>query len=412
MDAAATGSSVALFMLDVDQFKPFNDHYGHQAGDDCLKRIAVALGDLSDGDDIVIARYGGEEFVCMIRNGGREAGEKLAMAAHRVIASLAIPHDRSSVSDIVTASIGLAWEKCVPSTSLEALLGAADEALYEAKHKGRNRTVLSSEQIQERVRKRREAVSDLLLAVEERQFEPFFQSQVNARTGRIVGMEALARWRKPGGEILGPRDFMPAAEENDLVRMIDGIIYDKCAQFLRDAAAAGVPVPGLSINLSEDHLRDDGLIDRLRALRDGIDTPVAVELLETTTLDKPSRELSWTIDAIRDLGLDIEIDDFGTGKTSIVSLMTLRPSRLKVARELVMPAPKQDRNEKLLSCVLEIGNTLGISVVAEGVETEEQKKLLLDLGCNVHQGFLYARPVPAEEQMELLAAHAPGKMAS
>lgn len=412
LDASATGASVAIIMIDVDQFKPFNDHYGHQAGDDCLRRVARALGSLSDGEDILIARYGGEEFVCMIRNGGREEGEELAMAAHRAIASLAIQHERSSVSDIVTASMGLAWEKCAPSTSLEALLGAADEALYEAKHKGRNRTVLSSDEIQNRVKKRREAVTDLMQAVEERRFEPFFQSQVNARTGRIVGMEALARWRKPSGEILGPRDFMPIAEENDMVRLIDGIIYDKCADFLRDAAARGIDVPGLSINLPEEHLRDDGLIGRLRALRDGIDTPVAVELLETSTLDKPSREMSWTIDAIRELGLDIEIDDFGTGRTSIVSLMSLRPSRLKVARELVMPAPEQDRNEKLLACVLEIGNTLGVGLVAEGVETVEQQQLLLDLGCNIHQGFLYARPVPAAEQMALLAARPSGKMAS
>ncbi len=411
-DAAATGSSVALLMIDVDQFKPFNDYYGHQAGDACLKKIAGALGALSECEDVLVARYGGEEFVCMIRDGGRTAGEEFAKTVHQAIAALAIPHDRSAVAETVTASIGLAWELCSTSTSFEALLSAADEALYEAKHKGRNRTVLSSDKIRERVRKRRDAVKDLLQAVETRAFEPYFQSVVNARTGEIVGMEALARWRRADGRVLTPNEFMPVAEENDLVRIIDGIIFERCFEFLREAQAAGVLVPGLSINLSEPHLQDDALIDRLRDLRKGIETPIALELLETRALDNPSKQLSWTIDAIRELGMDVEIDDFGTGRTSINSLLTLRPSRLKVARELVAPAPEEARNKKLLSCVLEIGKALDITVVAEGVETEAQKQLLLKLGCDLHQGYLYARPVSAAQQMAALTSAALDKRAS
>ena len=247
-------------------------------------------------------------------------------------------------------------------------------------------------------------MSDLLKAVEHRQLEPYFQSVVDARSGVIVGMEALARWRRPDGEVSGPADFMQIAEDNDLVRIIDGIIFEKSAEFLREAKAAGVDVPGLSINLSEDHLGDDALIEHLRDLRDGTDAPVALELMETRSLDAPSDQLSWTIDAIRDLGLALEIDDFGTGRTSISSLLTLRPSRLKIARELVVAAPEDERHKKLLSCVLEIGKTLEIDVVAEGVETEAQKKLLLDLGCTLHQGFLYARPVSMSEQLDVLAA--------
>ncbi|WP_299849812.1 bifunctional diguanylate cyclase/phosphodiesterase [uncultured Roseovarius sp.] len=404
-DAAEDHASVALIMIDLDQFKPFNDHYGHQAGDSCLVSVASVLSDLGDDNETLVARYGGEEFICLIRNGGRQKGEDFAEQVHKALAELAVPHDRSSVSDVVTASIGIAWEKCGRSTTLETLTSAADEALYEAKHKGRNRTIFSTEKIRERVRKRRKIVTDLLEAIELRQFEPFFQSQVDANTGEIVGMEALARWCKPNGQVLSPQEFMPTAEENDLVRIIDGIIFDKCALFLREAQELGFHVPRMSVNLSEDHLKDDALIDRLRNLCDGVTTPIAVELLETTALDSPSPKLAWTIDNIRDLGMEVEIDDFGTGKTSIVSLMTMRPSRLKIARELVIPAPLQDRNKRLLSCVLEIGNTLGIDIVAEGVETQEHRKLLLDMGCTIHQGFLYSRPVKASEQMKQLSDH-------
>ena len=331
-DASATGSWVSLMMIDVDQFKPFNDHYGHQAGDDCLKQVASALGALATDDDVIVARYGGEEFVCILRDADRKRGDGFARRIHEAIAALAIPHERSSVSDIVTASIGFAWELCRPGTSLENLVGAADEALYEAKHKGRNRTVRSSDNIRERVKERRDAVSNLLQAVETRQFEPFFQSIVDARTNEIVGMEALARWRRADDDILRPDAFMSVAKANDLVRLIDGIIFDKSAQFLRDAQNAGIHVPALSINLSDDCLADENLIERLRAFRAGIETPVALELIETRALDMPSDQLNWTIDAIRDLGLDIEIDDFGTGSTSINSLLTLRPARLKIAR--------------------------------------------------------------------------------
>jgi len=158
----------------------------------------------------------------------------------------------------------------------------------------------------------------------------------------------------------------------------------------------------MSLNLSADHLRDDGLLDRLHMLRDGIDVPVALELLETTALDTPSPELSWTIDSIRELGFEVEIDDFGTGKTSIFSLMKMHPSRLKIAKELVLAAPLDDRNKRLLSCVLDIGRSLGVNIIAEGVETEEHRRLLLELGCATHQGFLYARPISAADQLNAL----------
>jgi EAL domain-containing protein (putative c-di-GMP-specific phosphodiesterase class I) len=288
------------------------------------------------------------------------------------------------------------------------MLAAADEALYEAKYKGRNRTVVSSDAIRERVKKRREIVSDLLVAIEKREFEAFFQLQVDARTHEIIGMEALARWPKSSGKILGPGEFMPAAAENDLIRLIDAIIFDKCAVFLRKAQSLGLEIPALSINLSEDHLKDDGLLDRLLELRKASDTKIAVELLETTALDDPSEHLSWTIDKIRDLGFGIEIDDFGTGKTSIMSLTTLRPSRLKIARELIIPIEEQE-NRKVLSCVLEIAKTLEINTLAEGIETEDQRQILLDLGCYAHQGFLYAHPQCSETILETLMERSDAK---
>ena len=395
------GAPIAVLMVDVDYFKPFNDHYGHQAGDTCLKRVADALNALAD-DTTIVARYGGEEFICLIGGGGDAEATALASNIHRAFETLAIPHERSSVSDKVTASIGLSWEPATPATSLETLLNAADEALYEAKHSGRNRTVQSSAAIRDRVRKRRDVVSQLLRAVEQREFEPFFQSQHNALTGRIVGMEALARWRHPSGQVMSPADFMRDAEDNDLVRLIDAMIFEKCETFLKDAQAAGARVPGLSLNLSEQHLSDDGLTARLAALRAATEAPLSLELLESTALDEASSRLSWTIDSIRDMGFDIEIDDFGTGKTSILSLMHLNPNRLKIARELVMEADQDQLKQRMLGSVVDIGRNMGIGLVAEGVENEAQKQILLDLGCKTHQGFLYARPISAADQIAAL----------
>ncbi len=399
--AMAEDEAVVLLMIDIDYFKPFNDHYGHQTGDGCLKEVAGALESLMGSDDRLLARYGGEEFICLLTNAGQAEGEALAADIHKAIADLGILHERSGVSDFVTASIGLTRETGGAISSLDALVSAADEALYEAKHKGRNRTVVSSDQIRSRVRKRRESISHLLTALDQREFEPFFQAQVDATTGTVVGMEALARWRRTDGQIIGPGEFMPAAEENDLVRLVDAIIFEKCADFLRQAEALGVTIPRLSINLSEEHLRDEAIMDRLKALRETGRTRIAMELLETTALDNPSEQINWTIDKIRDLGFDIEIDDFGTGRTSIISLTTLRPSRLKIARELVMPVENEESRE-LLSCVLEIARTLNIRVVAEGVETVAQRDALLEMGCTIHQGFLYSRPENATEFLERL----------
>lgn len=400
-EAVSSHGSVALMMVDLDQFKPFNDHYGHLAGDNCLIQVAKALDGLIDGRRSFLARYGGEEFICLMQNAALPDGEEMARKIHQAISALAIPHERSNAGDTVSASIGLACETGADLTSVEDLIAAADAALYEAKYNGRNRTVVSSVSIRQRVKARREIVSDLLLAIEQQQFEPFFQFQFDARTHEVIGMEALARWRKPSGEILGPGEFMPAAEENDLVRLIDAIIFDKCAAFLKEARTLGVNIPSMSINLSEDHLKDDGLVGRLLAMRDASSSRVEIELLETTALDDPSDQLMWTVDKIRDLGFGIEIDDFGTGKASIMSLTTLRPSRLKIARELVVRI-EEPENRKLLSCVLEIARTLEIGVVAEGVETEAQRQILIDLGCFSHQGFLYARPQCSKTIIETL----------
>jgi diguanylate cyclase (GGDEF)-like protein len=385
----------ALLHIDLDRFKQINDTLGHAAGDAMLIHASKVL-KANIGPTDIVARIGGDEFViiCTLET----SDSALAELAERIIVQMRQPVSYLNHECRFGVSVGIASEHS-PDHDPKRLLINADIALYRAKSRGRNRFEFFSEDLQSEVVSTKRIADEILSGLEQDEFTPYYQLQFNAHTHAVVGAEALARWLHPIDGVLAPDAFLRIAEELNVVSSIDKLILEKALKDRQGWAERGLVIPRISVNVSSRRLHDETLINNLSAL----DIPrgtVAFELVESIYLDESDEIVAWNIDQIKDLGIDIEIDDFGTGHTSIVSLLKLKPCRLKIDRQLVMPILASDAQRQLVRSIIEIGRSLGIEVVAEGVETLEHAHLLRDLGCDVLQGYAFGRPMSAA-QVEL-----------
>ena len=395
---AESGQKLALLHIDLDRFKQINDTLGHAAGDAMLVHASEVLKSNIRPEDFA-ARIGGDEFVLVSAIDGDDT--ILGDLADRIIARMRQPvqyegHEcRFGVSVGIATAVGAAVDP-------RKLLVDADIALYKAKSRGRNRYEFFSEALQAEVIKTKRVADQILQGLDRGEFEPWFQPQFDARTLDVVGCEALARWRHPVEGILAPDSFMAVAEELNVVASIDRLVLEQALKWQAKWQAAGLHMPRISVNVSSRRLRDEQLVQSLRDLNIAPGT-VAFELVETIFLDE-SDDVLWQVDQLKELGIDIEIDDFGTGYASIVSLLKLKPSRLKIDRQLVTPVIENMGQRHLVESVIEIGKSLGIGVVGEGVETMEHARILRDLGCDVLQGYAFAKPMAAKEVAGFLSA--------
>jgi diguanylate cyclase (GGDEF)-like protein/PAS domain S-box-containing protein len=388
-ECARNRHGIAILHIDLDRFKQINDTLGHSAGDTMLKHAAKILkGTIRKGD--FVARIGGDEFVILSKFEG--SPRKLSHLADRIIRELRKPVSYEGHDCRFGASIGIA---CHTGTEVDArqLLLNADIALYRAKNRGRNRHEFFSAETQNEIISTKRISDEILLALERDEFIPHYQLQFDAKTLEIAGVETLARWMHPERGMLSPDKFLDMAEELDVVSVIDGTILDKALADFRDWRAQGLPIPKLSVNVSYRRLRDASLSRKLRKLSIEPGT-VSFELLESIFLDDCDDDVLKNLARIRKLGIAIEIDDFGTGHASIISLLRLNPRALKIDRELVRLVSQSQKQRKMIGSIIEIGKSLNIEVVAEGVETAEQIRILRDLGCDVLQGYALARPMP------------------
>lgn len=388
---------VAVILVDVDHFKPFNDFYGHQAGDATLVQLASILKDIQAETGCIMARYGGEEFVGLMQSSAK-ASKKVAEKIQSAVEQAAIEHQHSTVARQITVSIGTAStaEEGMFATA-DALVSAADDALYEAKSDGRNRTVVSTPDIRDRALAQRMSVQAILQAIGKKEFEPYIQPQVDARTGELVGAEALVRWVRSNGEVVAPGEFMQTAESTGLIKKIDTIVLEKITSFLRSHPQT---LPKLSFNVTGNGFNDREYVTKIIELSKSVPTNITVELLETAFIDRPDDHFLWQLDLLREAGVSIEIDDFGTGRTSILGLMAINPSRLKIARELITPLGHRLEQKNVVTSVIEIARSLNMNVIAEGVESEETSRILIEIGCPIQQGYLHSKPVQIDEFLE------------
>lgn len=407
-----TEGALAMLHIDLDRFKEINDALGHAAGDQILVHISDVLrGCLRDVD--FIARISGDEFVVLTNE--CEDHEALQMMANRMIGALSQPLEYEgapySFSATLSVQIGIEYRHG-PDLDADLILSNADIALYRAKEKGRNCFEFFTEAMRLEVEESRALGDDLLRALERDEFFPVYQVQVTSNTREVHGVEALARWQHPEKGELAPWRFLPVAARLGVTDSIDDAILRQALVDLKAWQEAGINVSNLSVNVSSGRLTDPTLIPRLREM----DIPsgmVSFEVLESIFADKIDDDLRYILDELDEMGIAIEVDDFGTGHASLLALLSLRPHRLKIARELIDPAPDSVEHRAVLESIMQIAETLNTGVVAEGIETEAHALLSEEIGVHVLQGYHFCRPLPANAaatcMIELAAAAKPPK---
>ncbi|MEB2846993.1 EAL domain-containing protein [Rhizobiales bacterium RZME27] len=389
---------LSILHLDLDRFKQINDTLGHAAGDAMLVHTArILLRSVNPGD--LVARIGGDEFVILVKDDCSTA--HTAALSNRIIAEIRQPVEFEGFSCRFGVSIGIA-QATGRNIDARRMLVNADIALYRAKAQGRNRFEFFTQNLQAEIISHKRTADEVLAGIENDEFVAWYQPQFDARTMKLTGAEALVRWKHPQHGILAPDRFLKIADELNVTATLDQIVLQSVLKDKMRWAALGLDVPKVSVNVSSRRLHDDALIDTLKTLAI---TPgqISFELVESIFLDESEDAATSNLERIKALGIDIEIDDFGTGHTSIVSLLKLKPKRLKIDRQLVMPILNSPQERTLVRSIIDIARSLGVETVAEGVESMAHAAMLRELGCDLLQGYAFARPLPFDAFNEAAA---------
>ncbi|WEX89103.1 EAL domain-containing protein [Sinorhizobium garamanticum] len=384
-------AKLSIFHMDLDRFKQINDTLGHAAGDEILRHAAELLRQNAREGDFV-ARIGGDEFVIIRQSPDRH--EDAALAS-RVIEAMSVPIRYKDQECRIGVSIGIAAQS-LAGDELSQVLVNADIALYEAKRRGRNRHETFTGALKTAVFQTKQTADEILRGLERNEFIAYFQPQFCPTSLDVIGVEALARWDHPTKGLLSPHAFLKTAEDINVVASIDQKILEQALFQIWRWEANGIRIPKVSVNLSYPRLRDDTLIERLKEMRIP-EGRLSFELLESISFDENDVTVLSNIECIKELGIEIEIDDFGTGYASILSLTKLTPRRLKIDRQLILPILTSPAQRRLVESIIDIGTSLGIEVIAEGVETLEHARILKELGCHGLQGYAFARPMNAND---------------
>jgi len=399
--AARRRTSIAVLFLDLDQFKLVNDSLGHAAGDELLAAVAPRLEQaLRPGD--TVARFGGDEFAILAEDVGNERGA--TRIAERIAEALARPFILREREHFVSASTGIAIGG--GSELPEGLIRDADSALYRAKEHGRGGYEIFDEVMRSRVIEHMQIENDLRRAIQREELELHYQPVIRLRDGAIVAMEALLRWNHPERGRVGPLAFIPVAEESRLIVPIGRwVIEQACRQaaLWQQLKPDSAPV-AVAVNLSARQLADPHLLSHLEGVirAGGIDPATLwLELTETTLVDDTAF-VERTLQSLRELGVRMVLDDFGVGFSSLGYLKRMPLSMIKLDRTFVEGLTEGSHDAAIVRAVSEMAVTMGIGVVAEGVETEAQVQMADALGCGFAQGFHYSEPVPADHVERVL----------
>ncbi len=399
-----TGNLEGVVIIDVDDFKDFNDNYGHDVGDAVLREVAARLRRTAGEHDGEVARLGGDEFAALIRAGG-EATERFC---RDVVDALRAPISigRSTLSP--HATIGGAMPRRLAEGARARptdLLKAADRALYAAKNAGKNRYALFDQTLEEEMRREHALERDLERAIAEDELFLVFQPQIDMTTGEVVGFEALSRWRNRG-EMIRPDIFIAAAERTGQVQKIDVWALRTAAETLAEWRADGLRPVRVSVNLSPLNFNNNAIIDHVAEAIERLDLPprlLCFEVTENVVL-KDFDRAAQVLARLSALGVELALDDFGSGFSSIGQLRRLDLEELKIDRTLVNGVVDCAEDRAVLATLSELAAALDMKSVVEGVETAEQRAALVELGYRTAQGFYFARPMPAEEARALLAS--------
>ena len=404
--ARRDGGLVAAILLDMDNFKQFNDTLGHAVGDRLLIEITTRLRESVRASD-VISRLDGDEFLIIVPD--IDNAMSVSAIASKIRRALAEPHQIDSHLLYATATVGISL---FPSDGddAETLIRNAETAMYKAKSLGRDTFKFFAPTMNAAAHERLKLENALRLALEETtlqhapQFRVHFQPQMDITTGRITGLEALARWQAPEFGMVPPSTFIQIAEETGLIQPLgDWIFWEACRQ-LRAFKDQGVTDMRVAVNLSTQQLRNENLPAVVRgALACYSLSPTELELEITESVAMHNPELTMAIlGQLNELGIVLAIDDFGTGYSSLSYLKHLPIHRLKIDRSFVRDITSNHDDVAICSAIIVLGHELGLDIIAEGVETEPQRDYLKHLNCDMLQGFLYSKPLPPEHVVDFI----------
>ena len=398
---------LALLFLDIDHFKDVNDTLGHTIGDSFLAEIADRLrAAVWPGD--LICRHGGDEFVLVLYGADQKRAE---LAARKVLRSIAKPVQIEGVSLPASASIGISL---FPSDASDGpiLLRNADTAMYHAKSEGRNTYRFYSSEMNRDAQDRLLIGTLLRQAISGGQLTLSYQPQIDGPSGALIGVEALARWSHPALGVVPPSRFIPLAEEFGVIGEIGRFALGEALAQLRSWDEAGFRIPHVAVNISPLQFRDPGFPELVASVLESarlLPSRLVIEITEGVMMDASATALS-NAQALRMLGVGISMDDFGTGYSSLSHLARLPVSELKIDRGFMSGLEESEAVRALVTAVIRIGESLGVKVIAEGVETPAQQTILHTLGCDALQGYLFAAALPPAEFLPWMAGRSGTRM--
>jgi len=395
----------AVLFIDLDRFKYINDNLGHEAGDELLKEMSRRLKDCLRASDVV-ARLGGDEFVVILQE--VKEPHHAAAAARKILSAAMKPIPIFGHECRVTASVGI----CLYPADAEdekALMKNADLAMYQAKEEGKNNFQFYSRDSRSRSLERIAIETNLRRALERQEFSLHYQAKRHLRSGAITGVEALLRWQNAELGSVTPVQFIPVAEETGLIIPIGRwVLFTACEQSVA-WQKAGLPPVCMSVNLSPRQFSDPGLLSdvakalQTTGLEPGLLEP---EITESVVMHDTERAIRL-LKAIKEMGLRLALDDFGTGYSSLGQLKRFPIDTLKVDRSFIRDLSSDPEDRAITEAIIAMGRTLSLTVIAEGVETEEQEEFLRQHACDQMQGFYFSKPIAADQFAELLATYAP-----
>jgi len=394
-DAERTDGQISVVFFDLDQFKAVNDSFGHTVGDEVLQIVAGRVrGLLSEQDHLV--RFGGDEFVALIRHRETERSRLLELMGdiRRTVAEQIVLEGKTFH---VTCSMGVA---SYPDDGRDgdALLSRADSAMYRAKQSGRDRFQFYTPCMRDAQPQRLTLLEDMRVGLERDEFRLDYQPQICLQTGQIIGVEALVRWEHPEHGLLMPGSFIPLAEDSGLITSLGQWVVREACRQNKVWQAAGLPPVTVGVNVSARQFREENFTDHIRqALEQSGLAPSLLELEITESLLIQNKAQAVTVMAeLRALGVKLAIDDFGTGYSSLSALGSFPLTRLKIDRSFISRMDTQDEQRCIARAIVSLGRDLGLTVIAEGVETEEQLHILKSFGCDEAQGYHIGRPAAPE----------------
>jgi diguanylate cyclase (GGDEF)-like protein len=403
-DGGDGDATLLVAFIDLDGFKLVNDGLGHNAGDALLKVVAGRMAAcLRPGDSV--GRFGGDEFVLMLREAAAVDGEDTGAAAvlERVREAVLQPISVGGQQVQVSCSIGVAVHP-TDGADAETLLMHADAAMYRAKELGKNNCQFYAREMNAEIEQKLVLLEGMRQALEHRQFRLVYQPKVDLRTGRIFGAEALVRWVHPEHGVIGPDRFIPLAEESGMIVALGEWVLREACQQNRAWQDAGLAPLCISVNVSPRQFEEGRLVERVAlALADSDMAPrwLELEVTEGVIMRDLTRALG-KMEQLRTMGVSLSIDDFGTGYSSLSALKSFPISTLKIDKSFVRDLAHSAGDQAIASSIIGLAHRLKLRVIAEGVETEQQRGFLRANGCDEMQGYLFSEPLPPEQLAALL----------